>query len=211
MKAIVRTRAALLQDSELAMGMHRLRGRVFKDRLDWDVSVCNGLEIDQYDTFKPTYLLALEQNDVVGCVRLLPTTGRNMLADTFPVLLDGNAAPRSARIWESSRFCVDTKSAAATAENGLRKATFLLFAAMIEWGQQHNLQAIATVTDLRMERILRRAGWHLDRLGMPRQIGSTNAVAGLLPITEEALGAIRAAGQISGCAIDAPSSLAAAA
>lgn len=211
MKIIVCTRAALLQDCELAMGMHRLRGRVFKERLDWDVSVCNGLEIDQYDTFKPTYLLALEQTDVVGCVRLLPTTGRNMLADTFPVLLDGNAAPRAARIWESSRFCVDTKSAAATAENGLRKATFLLFAAMLEWGQQHNLQAIATVTDLRMERILRRAGWQLDRLGMPRQIGSTKAVAGLLPITKEALGAIRAAGQISGRAIDAPSSLAVAA
>jgi acyl homoserine lactone synthase len=211
MKVIVRSRAAFLRDSELTLGMHRLRGRVFKERLDWDVSVCNGLEIDQYDTFKPTYLLALEQNDVVGCVRLLPTTGRNMLADTFPVLLDGNAAPRAARIWESSRFCVDTKSAAATAENGLRKATFLLFAAMIEWGQQHNLQAIATVTDVRMERILRRAGWHLDRLGTPRQIGTTNAVAGLLPITGEALGAIRAAGQISGCAIDAPSSLTAAA
>jgi acyl homoserine lactone synthase len=169
------------------------------------------LEIDQYDTLKPTYLLALEKSDVVGCVRLLPTTGRNMLADTFPVLLDGNPAPRAARIWESSRFCVDTKSAAATAENGLRKATFLLFAAMIEWGQQHDLQAIATVTDLRMERILRRAGWHLDRLGTPRQIGTTNAVAGLLPISEEALGAIRAAGQISGRAIDAPSNLAIAA
>ena len=211
MKVTVRTRAALLHDSELAMGMHRLRGRVFKERLDWDVSVRHGLEIDQYDTFKPTYLLALEKSDVVGCVRLLPTTGRNMLADTFPVLLDGNPAPRAARIWESSRFCVDTKSAAATAENGLRNATFLLFAAMIEWGQQHDLQAIATVTDLRMERILRRVGWHLDRLGTPRQIGTTNAVAGLLPISEEALGAIRAAGQISGRAIDAPSNLAIAA
>lgn len=211
MKVTVRTRAALLHDSELAMGMHRLRGRVFKERLDWDVSVRDGLEIDQYDTFKPTYLLALEKSDVVGCVRLLPTTGSNMLADTFPVLLDGNPAPRAARIWESSRFCVDTKSAAATAENGLRNATFLLFAAMIEWGQQHDLQAIATVTDLRMERILRRVGWHLDRLGTPRQIGTTNAVAGLLPISEEALGAIRAAGQISGRAIDAPSNLAIAA
>ena len=207
MKVIVRTRAALQQDSELTLGMHRLRGRVFKERLDWDVAVSDGLEIDQYDTFNPTYLLALEQGDVVGCVRLLPTTGRNMLADTFPVLLDGNAAPKTARIWESSRFCVDTKSVAATAENRLRKATFLLFAGMIEWGQQHHLQAIATVTDLRMERILRRAGWHLDRLGAPRQIGVTKAVAGLLPITEEALGALRAAGQISGPAIDAPSSL----
>ena len=63
------------------------------------------------------------------------------------------------------------------------------------------------VTDLRMERILRRAGWHLDRLGEPRQIGATKAVAGLLPITDDALGAIRATGKISGLAIDAPSSL----
>ena len=140
MKVIVRTRTELVHNSELTMGMHRLRGRVFKERLDWDVSVSKGLEIDQYDTFKPTYLLALEQRDVVGCVRLLSTTGRNMLADTFPVLLDGNAAPKAASIWESSRFCVDTKSVVATAENGLREATFLLFAAMIEWGQQRDLR-----------------------------------------------------------------------
>lgn len=207
MKVIVRSRAALLSDFELAMRMHRLRGRVFKERLDWDVSVAGGLEIDQYDALKPTYLLALERRNVVGCVRLLPTTGRNMLADTFPVLLDGHAAPRAAKIWESSRFCVDTKNVAATAENGLREATYLLFAAMIEWAQERNLHAIATATDLRMERILRRAGWHLDRLGTPRQIGATKAVAGLLPVTDDALGTIRAAGKISGPAIEAPSSL----
>jgi acyl homoserine lactone synthase len=191
--------------------MHRLRGRVFKERLDWDVSVTGGLEIDQYDALKPTYLLVVERREVVGCVRLLPTMGRNMLADTFPVLLNGHAAPRAARIWESSRFCVDTKNVAATAENGLREATFLLFAAMIEWGQQCGLQAIATVTDLRMERILRRAGWQLERLGTPRQIGATKAVAGLLPVTDEALGAIRTAGKISKPAIDVPSSTALAA
>lgn len=211
MKVIVRTRAALLHDSELTMGMHRLRGRVFKERLDWDVSVTGGLEIDQYDALNPTYLLVIEQRAVVGCVRLLPTTGRNMLADTFPVLLDGHAAPRAARIWESSRFCVDTKNVAATAENGLREATFLLFAAMIEWAQQCGLQVIATVTDLRMERILRRAGWHLDRLGTPRQIGTTTAVAGLLPVSDDALEAIRAAGKISKPVIDAPTSTALAA
>ncbi|UPK31449.1 acyl-homoserine-lactone synthase [Bradyrhizobium sp. 195] len=211
MKVIVRTRTALLHDSELMIGMHRLRGRVFKERLDWDVSVAGGLEIDQYDTFKATYLLVVERREVVGCVRLLPTTGRNMLADTFPVLLDGHAPPRAANIWESSRFCVDTKTVAATAENGLREATFLLFAAMIEWAQQYDLRAIATVTDQRMERILRRAGWHLERLGEPRQIGSTKAVAGLLPVTDEALKAIRAAGKISKPAIDTQPSTARAA
>lgn len=208
MNVIALTRPALLRISELTLGMHRLRRRVFRDRLEWDVAVSDGLEIDRYDALSPTYLLGIDRQDVVGCVRLLPTTGRNMLADTFPILLDGGAAPTSIKIWESSRFCVDTKNVEATAENGLREATFLLFAAMIEWGQQHDLQAIATVTDLRMERILRRAGWGLDRLGEPRQIGTTKAVAGLLPVTDDALGAIRAAGKICRPAIETPASLA---
>ena len=208
MNVIALTRPALLRNSALALGMHGLRRRVFQDRLEWEVSVSDGLEVDQYDALSPIYLLGIDRQDVVGCVRLLPTTGRNMLADTFPVLLDGRAAPTNPRIWESSRFCVDTQNVAATAENGLREATFLLFAAMIEWGQQNDLQAIATVTDLRMERILRRAGWSLDRLGEPRQIGATKAVAGLLPVTDDALAAIRTAGNISKPVIETPASFA---
>ena len=207
MNVIALTRPVLLRNSELTLGMRRLRRRVFRDRLEWEVSVSDGLEADQYDNLSPIYLLGVDRQDVVGCVRLLPTTGRNMLADTFPVLLDGRAAPTSTRIWESSRFCVDTKNVAATAVNGFREATFLLFAAMIEWGQSRELTAIATVTDLRMERILRRAGWGLDRLGEPRQIGATKAVAGLLPVTDDALRAIRSAGKISGRAIDNSSRL----
>lgn len=208
MNVIEITRTALLRNSELALGMHRLRRRIFQDRLDWKVSVSDGLEVDRYDAMTPTYLLGVDRQDVLGCVRLLPTTGRNMLANTFPVLLDGRDAPNSPRIWESSRFCVDTQKTEATAENGLREATFLLLAAMIEWGQSRELSAIATVTDLRMERILRRAGWALDRLGEPRQIGATKAVAGILPVTDIALAAIRCAGKLSGPAIDTSSSLA---
>jgi N-acyl-L-homoserine lactone synthetase len=211
MKVVALARSALSKHSELALGMHSLRRRVFKDRLDWTVSVSAGLEIDQYDLLAPNYLLVLEQREVIGCVRLLPTTSGNMLANTFSVLLDGRPAPASARIWESSRFCVDTQKTDATAENGLRHATFLLFAAMIEWGRHHSLEAIATVADLRMERILRRAGWGLERLGEPRQIGTTIAVAGLLPVTEAALAAVRAVGKTSEPVIDAPSDLALAA
>ena len=72
------------------------------------------------------------------------------------------------------------------------------FAAMCECGRYPRLDAIATVTDLRMERILRRAGWGLARLGEPQQIGTTKAVAGLLPVTDSALAAVCAAGKISG-------------
>jgi N-acyl-L-homoserine lactone synthetase len=208
MEVVALSRSTLSKNSALAFGMHSLRRRVFKDRLDWAVSVTSGLEFDQYDLPEPTYLVGLERHTVIGGVRLLPTTGRNMLANTFSQLLDGRDPPISARVWESSRFCLDTQTADVTAENGLREATFVLFAAMIEWGQSHELTAIATVTDLRMERILRRAGWSLDRLGEPRQIGATKAVAGLLPVTDDALGAIRAVGKISRPVIETPASFA---
>jgi N-acyl-L-homoserine lactone synthetase len=121
MNVIALTRPALLKHSELALGTHRLRRRVVRDRLDWKVAVSDELEIDQYDALTPTYLLGVDRGDVVDCVRLLPTTGPNMLADTFPVLLDGRAAPKNVTIWESSRFCVDTQNVAAPAENGLRQ------------------------------------------------------------------------------------------
>ena len=37
--------------------MHRLRYRVFKERLGWDVQVSGGMEIDEFDTLHPAYLL----------------------------------------------------------------------------------------------------------------------------------------------------------
>lgn len=173
---------------DLLAEMFRLRRRVFKERLDWAVSVSGDLELDVYDALNPTYLLLVSVNRiVVGCVRLLPTTGPTMLADTFPKLLNGQEPPRSNRILESSRFCVDTALAAEAAGNGLNRATFILFAAMIESLGLLNADSIVTVTDTRMERILRRAGWPLERLAPPQRIGETMALAGFLHGSREAL------------------------
>ena len=113
-----------------------------------------------------------------------------MLADTFATLLGETASPRSTRILESSRFCVDTERAAAMAENGLNRATFVLFAAMIECLRTAAADSIVTVTDTRMERILRRAGWPLERIAPPQQIGPTMALAGYLHASDEALAAM---------------------
>ena len=181
----------------LVVGMHRQRRKVFKDRLAWAVSVTGDLEMDRYDTLDPNYLVVKDGSSVLGSVRLLPTTGPNMLADTFQELLDGGSAPSCDSIAESSRFCVETSATDTVTEGGLKQATFMLFAAMLEWGIARDLRSIATVTDVRMERILRRAGWPLDRLGAPRRLGATVAVAGLLPIENAALTSIRANGGLA--------------
>src|SRR5258708_10662302 len=121
------------QHLDVLTAMYRLRRRVFKERLDWTVSVSGDVELDVYDTLNPTHLVVMTStNNVAGCVRLLPTTGPTMLADTFPILLGGGVPPRSERILESSRFCVDTRLVFELSETGLNLPPLMPFPAVIE-------------------------------------------------------------------------------
>jgi acyl homoserine lactone synthase len=191
--------------------IHRLRQRVFKVRLGWDVQVSGDMEIDEFDALHPAYLLQRGGDGrIQGCVRLLPSTGPTMLRDTFPVLLDGASAPSSSTIWESSRFALDVDTDAPKAAHGLACATYELFVGMIEFGLSRRLTDIVTVTDARMERILRRAGWPLQRIGNPRKLGNTLAVAGYLDVSNESLTRVRTAGGLQGPVLWAPVALAAA-
>jgi acyl homoserine lactone synthase len=174
--------------------MHRLRYRIFRERLGWDVRFSGDMEVDEFDACQPIYLLQRREDELIqGCVRLLPTTGPTMLRNTFPALLDGQAAPASHTIWESSRFGLDLGADHSKASGGIAKATYELFAGMIEFGLSRRLTDIVTVTDARMERILQRARWPLKRLGQPRSIGKTIAVAGYLEVSPERLERIREA------------------
>lgn len=168
--------------SHLLRQMHRLRAVVFRERLEWDVSITDAGERDEYDDLDPTYLLAVTSDgSVVGCARLLPAMGPTMLERTFPQLLANGSLSASARMVESSRFCVDTSLPAGRGGGQLHLATLTMFAGIIEWSMAKGYDEIVTATDLRFERILNRAGWPMKRLGEPVAIGNTMAVAGTLP------------------------------
>ena len=92
---------------------------------------------------------------------------------------------------ESSRFCVDTSLQAGKAGGFLHDVTLTMFAAIIEWSMEQGYTEIVTGTDVRFERILKRAGWPMARIGEPRPIGSTMAVAGLLPADRESFERVR--------------------
>ncbi|MER9977172.1 acyl-homoserine-lactone synthase [Mesorhizobium sp. M0085] len=178
--------------------MHRLRYRVFRDRLDWDVSFSGGYEVDLFDALRPHYLLLRAvAGRIDGCVRLLPTTGPTMLRDSFCALLADRSAPEDPRVWESSRFALDLPPSAPK-QAGIAIATYELFAGMVEFGLSRGLRSIVTVTDLRIERILRRAGWPLERLSDPQTIGNTRAVAGYLDVSTESLEALHRNGGLKG-------------
>ena len=179
--------------------MHQLRARVFHERLDWNVTVRDGREHDEFDRCRPTYILIVKGREtVIGAVRLLPATGPTLLAVLFPELRgQGPFRPHAAMI-ESSRFCVDTSvtttDEAAGQGQALHSATWTLFAAIIEWSMANGYGELITATDLRIERILRRAGWPMARIGQPKPIGNTKAVVGLLPTDRASFATVRPAG-----------------
>ncbi len=139
-----------------------------------------------------------------GCVRLLPTTGPTMLRDTFPELLQGTAMPSDPAVWETSRFALDVREASPLGAGGVAILTYELFAGVVEFGLARNIREIVTVTDARMERVLRRANWSLRRIGDSMQIGDTRALAGFLEISREVLNRLRSRGGLKGPVLWSP-------
>jgi acyl homoserine lactone synthase len=70
------------------------------------------------------------------------------------------------------------------------QTTYDLLIGVLEFGLSNGINTIACVVDVRMERILRRVGWQLERLGPPRRIGNTIAMAGQLDVSAQILRAL---------------------
>ncbi len=173
---------------EILDSMFRLRYRVFKERLDWDVADRDHLERDGFDDLKPTYLIVHQDGEgTEACWRLLPTTGPYMLRDLFAELLDGQPAPVDARVWEISRFAAMVRTGDHESLAALSDVTSGMLVSLLRFGLANRIERIIAVSDLRFERILRRAGLKTGRLGQVRHIGACQAVAGWTDITFENL------------------------
>jgi len=180
------------QHAKLLNQSFALRKRVFADRLKWQVSVTNGLETDAYDDLDDTlYLLhAGADGTVTGCARLLPSMGPTMLENNFSALLDGHELEKSPTVWESTRFAVDhNEKRAGNADAGL--VTLRLLAAMTETALAVGLTRILSVTDFRVERVLKQTGLPTKRLGKPVRMSDCIAVAGYFDPTPAVLDDLR--------------------
>lgn len=163
--------------------MHRLRRSVFFERLRWQVTVINRWEIDGYDALDPLYVLSLDEEErVIGGVRLLPTTGFNMLNDTFPQLLPDGEPIQSPLIWEASRFTVRMTGDRRVDASAIGRATAELGMALNEIGKAAALTHIVAVYDSVMHRMLLRCGCAGEPLGPPQAIGGVESYAVLYEV-----------------------------
>lgn len=181
--------------------MYRLRARVFQDRMGWDVAVQNGREIDEFDELDPAYVVCLDDSfHVIGCGRLLQTTGPHMLSDVFFDILDGEPPLRSATIWESTRFCVDRdRLSGGTERNSVSYATCELMVGILEYARESGMSDIITVIDPVMDRVLKRSdNAPYGYVGKTADMGKVKALAALIDCTEERIAKVRGFAGIKG-------------
>jgi len=181
------------QYANLMDGMFRLRARVFRDRLGWDVQVTDGKERDKYDDEAPVYLVYTddEARDVMGSLRLLPTTGPTVLVDFFSDTLPDAAHLSAPTIWECTRFCLDDKILGSGQREELLHVSGALIAGLGEVAIKAGIESILGNFDATMLRVYRRIGCEVEVLGSTLRYGRP-VYLGLFPISESILRNVQA-------------------
>ena len=167
--------------------MFRLRARVFRDRLKWDVEVTDGKERDKYDDEGPVYIVYADDagQTVKGSLRLLPTTGPTVLADIFADTLPDAIELSAPTIWECTRFCVEESEPGRGRREELISSGILI-AALGEVAIKAGIEAVLGNFDSTMLRLYRRIGCEVEVLGRTERYGEP-VYLGAFPISEEIL------------------------
>jgi N-acyl-L-homoserine lactone synthetase len=180
------------QYSNLLDDMFRLRARVFRDRLRWDVKVADGKERDKYDDEGPVYLVYTDDaaRKVKGSLRLLPTTGPTVLGDFFSDTYPAAAQLSAPTIWECTRFCLDDKLLGSGHRQEQLLAFTVLIAALGEVAVRAGIQSILGNFDSTILKLYRHIGCEVEVLGSTQRYGRP-IYLGSFPISEPILRKIK--------------------
>jgi acyl homoserine lactone synthase len=184
MLRVVQTHNAAENES-LLREMFRLRAHVFGEKLKWDVTVTDGMERDQYDDCGPVYIIYTDRKSLVlGCMRLLPTTGPTLLSDIFADTIPDAAELSAPGIWECTRFCLHPRIACAENRAEAMHVSRIMIGRLGEIAINSGIHSIVGNFDAAMLRIYRRIGCKVEVLGRTLRFGAP-VYLGLFPVSEE--------------------------
>ena len=169
---------------------HRLRYRSIIERQQWDVPNYGEMEFDQYDNPAAKYLVFRDASGIArGVSRFYPTTLPYMLEQLFPHFVTHREIPKSARVWEGSRFCIDQTLPPPARKRIARE----IVVAYLEAGLRYGIDGIVGLMYPAYWRTLfTGAGWDIDYMGAVTPLADGNkARAAWLPVSEAVLAKVR--------------------
>ncbi|QMV52213.1 acyl-homoserine-lactone synthase [Ewingella americana] len=179
-----------MENQGFLLSMFNLRHRVFKQRLKWDVSSIDDLEIDQFDNNETQYIITTDiNNNVKCCVRLLPTTSPYMLSEIFPYLWQSQQPmPCSDSICELSRFSFEKN--ADSKNYGFSQSVIRLLRNLVMYAQHNDISRYVFVTTAAIERMLLIQGVSINRIGEVIRIGNTDTTVIFMNINTKTFNAL---------------------
>ncbi len=169
---------------------HRLRYECIVQRQSWNVPVVRNMEYDQYDNPAAHYLVWRDKDGKArGSSRLYPTDRPYMLEEIFPHLVSKIEIPKSTKVWEGSRFCVD-----ASLDPQMRKRIVQeVVVGYLEFGLA---QGIANIIGVMYPAYYRNIfignGWDVEWIGdVSKTEEGHKIIAGSLTISEAVLKKVR--------------------
>lgn len=150
-----------------------LRKKFFVDRLGWDIPHNDRFEMDQYDNPTAWYSLAIDNGEVIGGARVMSAKsiwGKHtyMMGDAATGKLGAipsSVIPANSNaevVWEMTRLVVADRLTHAAD----RKACLQLVCdGCIDIVQSHGCQELIALSSIPMIRVLRQAGYPVDRFG----------------------------------------------
>ncbi len=156
------------------------RYQVFVEQLGWALNTPYGVETDEFDHEETVYVIADDSDqNIIGCARLLPTTFPYLLETVFPELLNGMPPPKSADIWELSRFTSINPNEPSDRKQGQLSAptTAQLLKEAIRHAKAQGAKRMISVSPIGVERLLRSLGLKSHRAGPPQVIDGHTLIA----------------------------------
>lgn len=172
-------------------GMFAARKSVFVDLLKWDIPVVDDrFEVDQFDNEHAVYLVLTDTDTGhLASARLLPTERPHIL-DTLYAELCEDAPPRSADVYEITRFCLD-RGLTARERRTVRDALVLSLA---RHALDHGITCYSAIAEMGWFQQILAFGWRCRPLGLPQTIGGRMLAALAIDIDADTPDRLAAAG-----------------
>jgi acyl-homoserine lactone synthase len=165
----------------------RIRHRIYVEERGWrDLDRPDKREVDQFDTDDAIYLLALDEKTrrVVGGSRLVPTLKPHLMSDVFPQLASMRQLPRSADIFEWTRYYVVPER---REPHAISDVACTIMCGVQEYCLENEISQLSIVTEpIWISRFLG-LGWNPKPLGLPIRWQGMDVIGITVDISESAL------------------------
>jgi acyl-homoserine lactone synthase len=161
----------------------RLRHDHFVEERGWREPSPDGREVDQFDTDSATYIIGIEDGEVVSSARLIPASEANMVSEVFPHLCDAKPVPRGDDHLDWTRSLVVRRKRS----YGLKGTAGQTACAVMEYCIEEGVTFVGGIQPLHFLRRWQEIGWEVVPFGTPHQVGGEWCIVAYLKCTPDAL------------------------